>query len=59
MTDLQTFLSDMALNSEKFAEFLREPEAAMDRARLSKEDKAALLSGIPAMIAARLAAYLA
>ena len=58
MSDIQTFLADLALDSKKFAEFLREPEAAMDRERLSDEDKAALLSGIPAMIAARLAAYL-
>jgi len=58
MSDLQTFLADMALDSTKFAEFLRDPDAAMDRERLSPEDKAALVSGIPAMIASRLAAWL-
>ena len=59
MTDLRTFLAEMALDPTKFAEFLREPESAMRAEELSEEDRAALLSGIPAMIAARLAAYLA
>jgi hypothetical protein len=59
MTDLRTFLAEMALDPEKFAEFLRDPESAMRGQELSKEDREALLSGIPAMIAARLAAYLA
>lgn len=58
MADLRTFLAEMALDSSKFAEFLREPESAMRAAELSEEDRAALVSGIPAMIAARLAAYL-
>jgi hypothetical protein len=59
MTDLRTFLTEMALDPAKFAEFLREPEAAMRAHELSEEDRAALLSGIPAMIWSRLAAYLA
>lgn len=59
MADIQTFLADLALDASKFAEFLRNPDAAMDRARLSTDDKEALKSGIPAMILARLAAYLA
>jgi hypothetical protein len=59
MTDLRSFLSEMALDPAKFAEFLRDPESAMRRERLSEEDRDALLSGIPAMIAARLASYLA
>jgi hypothetical protein len=59
MTDLRTFLSEMALDPEKFADFLRDPEAAMRARELSEEDREALLSGIPAMIWARLAAYLA
>jgi hypothetical protein len=58
MTDLRTFLSEMALDPAKFAEFLREPESAIRAHDLSKEDREALLSGIPAMIWARLAAYL-
>jgi hypothetical protein len=59
MTDLRTFLSEMALDPAKFAKFLREPEAAMRDQDLSDEDRDALLSGIPAMIWARLATYLA
>lgn len=59
MTDLRTFLTEMALDPAKFAEFLREPEAAMRVHELSQEDREALLSGIPAMIWSRLAAYLA
>ena len=59
MTDLRTFLAEMALDPEKFADFLRDPESALRDQGLSKEDSEALLSGIPAMIAARLAAYLA
>ena len=59
MTDLRTFLAEMALDPEKFAEFLRDPKSAMQAQELSHEDREALLSGIPAMIAARLAAYLA
>jgi hypothetical protein len=59
MTDLRTFLSEMALDPSKFAEFLEDPKSAMRAHDLSEEDRAALLSGIPAMIAARLAAYLA
>lgn len=59
MTDLRTFLAEMALNPEKFAEFLRDPESALRAGELSEEDRDAVLSGIPAMIAARLAAYLA
>ena len=59
MTDLRTFLSEMALDPTKFAEFLSKPEETMMAHELSEEDRDALLSGIPAMIAARLAAYLA
>ena len=59
MTDLRTFLAEMALDPSKFAEFLREPDAAVRAHDLSEEDRAALLSGIPAMIWARLVSYLA
>ena len=58
MTDLRTFLSELALDPTKFAEFLRDPEAAMRDRGLNQEDREALLSGIPAMIWARLSAYL-
>jgi hypothetical protein len=59
LTDLRTFLAEMALDSSRFAEFLRDPESAIRAEGLSDEDRDALLSGIPAMIAARLAAYFA
>src|SRR5688500_7329063 len=58
MTDLRTFLAEMALDPARFAEFLQEPEESMRSVDLSEEDRAALRSGIPAMIAARVAAYL-
>jgi hypothetical protein len=59
VADLRTFLAEMAVDADRFAEFLRAPEDAMRSAELSEEDREALLSGIPAMIWARLAAYLA
>ena len=58
MTDLRTFLSELALDPKKFADFLKDPEAEMSNRGLAQEDRDALLSGIPAMIWARLAAYL-
>jgi hypothetical protein len=59
MSNLQDFLADMALDPEKFENFLRDPNEAIGRAGLSDEDRDALLSGIPAMIWARLAQFLA
>ena len=45
MTTLTTFMVGLAIESEKFGEFLTDPEAAAEKAGLSKEDRAVLLSG--------------
>ncbi len=56
--NLQTFLTELALDPKKFAAFLEDPERTMRDRRLNDEDREALLSGIPAMIWARLVAYM-
>ena len=55
MAELKDFLAELAINPKKLGEFIHDPEAAMTKAELSKEDKAALLSGFPSIIYARLA----
>jgi hypothetical protein len=42
---LKTFLSELAANPERLAAFQQDPNAAMDAANLSQEQKDALLSG--------------
>ena len=53
-TDLKEFMSGLATDPRKLGEFLHEPEETMSAANLSEEDKAALRSGVPRMIYARL-----
>ena len=53
-TDLKEFMSGLATDPRKLGEFLHEPEETMSAANLSEEDKAALRSGVPGMIYARL-----
>jgi len=53
-TDLKEFMSGLATDPRKLGEFLHEPEDTMSAANLSEEDKAALRSGVPGMIYARL-----
>jgi len=55
VAELKDFLAELAINPKKLGEFIHDPEAAMTKAELSKEDKAALLSGFPSIIYARLA----
>jgi hypothetical protein len=47
-------MSGLATDPRKLGEFLHEPEETMSAANLSEEDKAALRSGVPGMIYARL-----
>jgi hypothetical protein len=53
-TDLKEFMSGLATDPRKLGEFLHEPEDTMSAANLSEEHKAALRSGVPGMIYARL-----
>jgi len=53
-TDLKEFMSGLATDPRKLGEFLHQPEDTMSAANLSEEDKAALRSGVPGMIYARL-----
>jgi hypothetical protein len=55
MTELKDFLASLAIDSRKLGEFIHDPESAMAAAELSEDDKAALKSGFPALIHARLA----
>jgi hypothetical protein len=55
MAKLKNFLSQLAEDPKKLGEFIHDPEAAMNAAKLSDNDKAALRSGFPAIIYARLA----
>jgi hypothetical protein len=54
MADLKEFLASLATDPRKLGEFIHDPESAMSAADLSDEDKAALRSGFPALIHARL-----
>jgi hypothetical protein len=53
--ELREFLSELATNPTKLGEFIHDPETAMTAAKLSDEDQAALRSGFPGVIYARLA----
>jgi len=55
MADLKDFLSSLATDPSKLGEFIRDPEAVAKKAELSDDDLAALKSGLPALIHARLA----
>src|SRR5215813_2066904 len=55
MADLKEFLASLATDPHKLGEFIHDPEAAMTAAQLSDDDKAAIKSGFPALIHARLA----
>ena len=55
MATLKDFLASLATDSHKLGEFIHDPEGAMKAAELSEDDKAALKSGFPALIHARLA----
>jgi hypothetical protein len=54
-TDLKEFLSNLATDPLKLGEFLHAPEPVMSAANLLEADKTALRSGVPGMVAARLA----
>lgn len=45
VTMLTSFMVRLAIDPERFREFVIDPEAAAERAGLSKEDRAVLLSG--------------
>jgi len=53
-TNLKEFMSGLATDPRKLGEFLHEPEDTMSAANLSEEDKAAIRSGVPGIIYARL-----
>jgi hypothetical protein len=55
MAKLEDFLAELAINPQKLGEFIHDPEAAMHDAGLSSEDQAALRSGFPNIVYARLA----
>lgn len=55
MANLIDFLAELAINPQKLGEFIHDPEAAMSAEGLSSEDQAALRSGFPGIIYARLA----
>ena len=55
MADLKEFLSGLATDPTKLGEFIRDPDAVAKKAGLSEDDVAALKSGLPALIHARLA----
>jgi hypothetical protein len=44
-TTLTTFMVGLALDPDRFSEFVVDPEAAAEKAGLSKEDRAILLCG--------------
>jgi hypothetical protein len=52
---LKKFLTELAQDAEKLGKFIQDPEKAMKTAGLSPEDQAALRSGFPGVIYARLA----
>ena len=55
MADLKDFLSELAIDPTKLGQFIHDPDAAMQSAKLSDADKAALRSGFASVIYARLA----
>lgn len=55
MADLKEFLANLATDPSALGNFIIDPDAAMKRAQLSEEDQAALKSGFPGLIHARLA----
>ena len=54
MATLQEFLADIAVDPQKLGQFIHDPDEAMKAAELGVDDQAALRSGFPAMIYARL-----
>jgi hypothetical protein len=55
MAELKDFLAKLAIDPQALGKFIHDPEGAMASAALGDEDKAALRSGFPALIHARLA----
>ena len=55
MATLRELLSELAQNPQRLGEFILDPDAVMDAAELSDEDKRALRSGFTGVIYARLA----
>ena len=53
-TTLTTFMVALAIEPEKFSEFVVDPEAAAEKAGLSKDDRAVLLCGDQSRIYAAL-----
>src|SRR5262245_1076569 len=54
MATLKEFLADVALDPQKIGAFIQDPATQMKTAERSAEDHAALRSGFPGMIYARL-----
>jgi hypothetical protein len=55
MADLKEFLAGLATEPARLGEFIMDPEAVAKKAGLSEDDVAALKSGLPGLIHARLA----
>jgi hypothetical protein len=55
MAALKEFLAKLAVDPQALGKFIHDPEASMKAAELGEEDRAALRSGFPALIHARLA----
>ncbi len=55
MGTLKEFLTELAVNAQQLGAFIHDPDAAMEAAELSEEDKRALKSGFTHVIYARLA----
>jgi hypothetical protein len=55
MADLKEFLADLATDPSRLGEFIRDPDAVAKSAGLNEDDMAALKSGLPGLIHARLA----
>src|SRR5947208_11914553 len=51
---LNEFLSELATEPSRLADFMRDPEGQMEAAGLGEQDKFALRSGLPYVVAARL-----
>ncbi len=54
LTTLKHFLVELATDREKLAEYLRSPDEVVQEAGLSEADRAALESGDPSVLEARL-----
>lgn len=55
MDKLEDFLTKLATDPQTLGQFIHDPDAAMNAANLSNEEQAALRTGFPDLVDARLA----